>query len=163
MTMTATPTRQDEYTGPFSPEDFAPPGPPQVWALAPIPVMAPYLGLVCSVSSALVGGWLLLAPYAFNYRAGAAKLPRTALLDLTTGGATVAISGVVALLFGRSVVRRLRPVVPEPEPDPEPLPPPEPVPADEPAMDPDTGLRDLLAPLVAALAADLRNRQEVDH
>lgn len=163
MTMTATPTQQDEYTGALSPEDFAPPGSLPVSASVPVPVMAPYLGLVCSVSSVLVGGWLLLAPYAFNYRAGAAKVPRTALLDLTTGAATIAISTLVALLFGRSVVRRLRPVVPEAEPDPEPLPPPEPVVAEEPAVDPDTGLRDLLAPLVAALAADLRNRQDVDH
>jgi hypothetical protein len=157
MTMIAAQTREEEFTGLV---DALPVADIRTVA-APVPVLAPYLGLVCAVLSALVGGWLLLAPYAFDYRAGATALPRTALVDLTTGAATVAIGLLAALLFGGSLARRLRPVPAacEPEPEPELEPEPEPEPA-VPADDPDGGLRDLLAPLVAALAADLRSRQD---
>jgi hypothetical protein len=159
MSAIMTSARADQYTGTLPPEDWAPAGLPP----APVPVLAPYLGLVCSVSSALIGGWLLLAPYAFDYRAGATKLPRTAIVDLTAGAATVAISTLAAVLFGRAVARRLHPAAdPEPEPDPEPDQEPEPGPPPEPSADPDGGLRDLLGPLVAALAADLRNRQDAE-
>jgi hypothetical protein len=124
----------------------------------PAPVLGPFVGLVCSVLSALVGGCLLLAPFAFDYRAGARRLPRPALVDLSTGAAVAAIGVLAALLFAGSLAGRLRPEPQygEAEPDPEPEPEPEPAPV----ADPDGDLRDLLAPLVAALTADLRSRQE---
>ena len=141
----------------FRESDAVPATPP---VRPPAPVFGPFIGLVCAVFSALVGGWLLLAPFAFDYRAGARRLPRPALVDLSTAAAALAIGLLAALLFAGSLAGRLRPEQPfiEAEPEPEPEPAPEPVPA--PAADPDGDLRDLLAPLVAALTADLRSRQE---
>jgi len=168
----------------------------------PGPVLAPYLGLVSAVLCALGGGWLLLAPFALDYRHGAARTPRTTEVDLGTGAAVVALAIVGALLFAMSLARRLRgsdaldreaadreaadreaerepiaepdfvarplPIRGEAEPSvllqesaatagtPEPAPRPTP----EPAADPSNALRDLLTPLVAALAADLKSRSD---
>ena len=126
------------------------------------PVFGPFIGLASAVLSALVGGWLLLAPFAFDYRAGARRLPRPALVDLSTGAAALAIGVLSALLFAGSLASRLSPESSraEAELEFEPEPAPEPDPASAPAADPDGDLRDLLAPLVAALTADLRSRQE---
>jgi hypothetical protein len=156
---------------------------PFVWA-PPVPVLAPYLGLVTAVLCALGGGWLLLAPYALDYRHGALSTPRTTQIDLATGAAVVAIAAVSAALFSATLVRRLRTPAeavdstePEPicvldpdtsepfslmdEPPAEPGPEPEPAPArPEPSPDPNNALRDLLTPLVAALAADLKSRAD---
>ncbi|WP_157436461.1 hypothetical protein [Actinospica robiniae] len=153
------------------------------------PFLGPYIGLVSGVLCALVGAFLLLAPYAFDYRHGAASVPRSSVVDLATGAAVLVLGFVTAGLFGATLVRRLR--APEPvrrrfaEPEPEPVEPPElflepelepapepvrapepqPVappaaPAAAPAIDAAGALRDLLTPLVAALAADLRARDE---
>ncbi len=142
-----------------------PPPPP-----VPIPVLAPYLGLVAAVLCTLGGGWLLLAPYALDLRHGAARLPRAATVDLETGAAIVAVGIAAALLFSANLVTRLRggPAarperVPEPKPELQPEPEPESEPAPEaPAEQPDPGgaLRELLTPLVAALAADLRSHDK---
>ncbi len=141
------------------------PGPP------PVPVLAPYLGLVAAVLCAMGGGWLLLAPYALDFRHGAARVPRAAAVDLETGAAIVAVGIVTAALFSLALVRRLRmnpsaelePALesvpetqPEPEPEPEPLKPP----SAPPQADPGGALRELLTPLVAALAADLRSHDQ---
>jgi hypothetical protein len=143
-------------------------------ASVPIPVLAPYLGLVASVLCTLGGGWLLLAPFALDLRHGAKHLPRSMRVDLDSGAAIVALGVMAAVLFSVNLVMRLQPemdAVPEPvavsrpepeiEPDPEPElePEPEPEPA---AKDPDPGgaLRELLTPLVAALAADLRSHDQ---
>ena len=159
------------------------PGPP------PVPVLAPYLGLVAAVLCAVGGGWLLLAPYALDFRHGAARLPRTAAVDLDTGAAIVAVAVVTAALFSMALARRLRANPPggleefaaseeseeiegeaglgfESESGPAPEPEPTPAPAYTPPQQADPGgaLRELLTPLVAALAADLRSHdQDQDH
>ncbi len=163
------------------------PSAPFVWT-PPVPVLAPYLGLVTAVLCALGGGWLLLAPYALDYRHGARTTPRTTEIDLATGAAVAAVALISAALFAAALVRRLRaplgaeletePVA-EPEPGlaadgseslgspdamsgaavPEPAPAPDPRPP-EPAADPVGSLRELLTPLVAALAADLKSRTD---
>jgi hypothetical protein len=152
---------------------------PRVGEPEPAPFLGPYLGLVSAVLCVLVGAFLLLAPFAFDYRNGAATVPRSSVVDLTTGGGVLLLGLLTAALFGAALVRRLRgpePVralatePPElfaeaegagPEQEPaayqEPEPEPEPEPA-APAIDPSGALRDLLTPLVAALAADLRAR-----
>ena len=189
----------------------------------PVPVLGPYIGVVGAVLCILVGAFLLLAPYAFDYRDGAAKTPRAAVVDLATGAAVAAFGLLTAALFGASLARRLRPtaaradygaagyavpavagadrsahtmaaddsnaesdhpvpgLAPDPEigsrtetpgeriPDPRSSTPPAASattasastatpPASTPA-DPAGALRDLLTPLVAALAADLRARE----
>jgi hypothetical protein len=182
---------------------------PFVWA-PPVPVLAPYVGLVSAVLCALGGGWLLLAPYALDYRHGAPSTPRTTEVDLATGAAVVAVAIVSAAVFSLALARRLRtPAEVEPDPVPaaildpeaaadvfepfvmqdeepaEPAVEPEPTPAStsasasaypsapasvpipepsrpEPYPDPDpnNSLRELLTPLVAALAADLKSRAD---
>jgi outer membrane biosynthesis protein TonB len=150
---------------------------------APAPIVAPYLGLVASVLCALGGGWLLLAPYALDLRHGAAKLPRAAAVDLETGAAIAAVALLSAGFFAAALFSRLRPRIefaepehepepapaPEPEPEPEPEPQPEPEPEAAPEPEPDSApdpfssssaLREMLTPLVAALAADLRSPQQ---
>lgn len=133
----------------------------------PIPVLAPYLGLVAAVLSVLGGGWLLLAPYALDFRHGAKHLPRAATVDLETGAAVIAVGVIAAVLFSANLLLRLggadpaaAPVVePESEESPEAeeadVDVPEPVRPKE--ADPGGALRELLTPLVAALAADLRS------
>jgi hypothetical protein len=141
-------------------------------------VLAPYLGLVAAVLCALGGGWLLLAPYALDFRHGAARVPRTAAVDLETGAAIVAVGIVTAGLFSIALVRRLRanPAVepeteselgyePEPETEPAPESGAQPEAAGPPVTqpqqtDPGGALRELLTPLVAALAADLRSHDQ---
>lgn len=148
---------------------------------APIPVLAPYLGLVAAVLSMLGGGWLLLAPYALDFRHGAPRLPRAATVDLETGAAVIAVGIVAAVLFSVNLALRLRTdsdAVLAAEPESEPLLAPEPdepviavEPEPEPALgavpsarskeaDPGGALRELLTPLVAALAADLRSHDQ---
>ena len=192
----------------------------------PIPLLAPYFGVVAAMLCMLIGAWLLLAPYAFDYRRAAAKVPQSTTVDLATGGAAFAVAALTAILFASCIARRLRagrrelawqpqpayepgPVsceaalfeaVPgeavaseaassengrvaeelesEPELEPElepilappleesfsyephkpPLADPEP-PEPGPAPEPGVSLRDLLAPLVAALTADLNSRE----
>lgn len=142
----------------------------------PIPVLAPYLGLVAAVLCTLGGGWLLLAPYALDVRHGAKHLPRAALVDLETGAAIIAVAVAAAVLFSVNLVLRLRadrgPVLAvEPEPEApavaapgqtyEPAPTPATVPsARSKEADPGGALRELLTPLVAALAADLRSHDQ---
>jgi hypothetical protein len=163
------------------------PAVPFVWT-PPVPVLGPYLGLVTAVLCALGGGWLLLAPYALDYRHGARTTPRTTEIDLATGAAVAAVALICAVLFAATLVRRLHaPLGAELEPEPvvelepesaaeesEPFAPPdataaatvpEPAPAPdalppEPAADPVGSLRELLTPLVAALAADLKSRTD---
>lgn len=160
MTTAANPLREYDYAAP--PAAPLPQAVPVLVAAAPVPVpvLGPFVGLVGAVLSALVGGWLLLAPFAFDYRAGAPKPPRPALIDLSTGAAAVAIGLLAALLFATTLVGRLRPAAPQPAVEPEPEQEPEPEP--ESATDLDGDLRDLLAPLVLALTADLRGRQDAD-
>ena len=57
---------------------------PGAFAPEPVPVLGPYLGVVGAVLCILVGAFLLLAPYAFDYRDGAAKAPRATVVDLAT-------------------------------------------------------------------------------
>ena len=150
----------------------------------PVPVLGPFIGIVGSVLCGVAGALLLLAPFAFDYRQGASSVPRSSVVDLTTGGCVVLVALLTAALFGGALHKRLRvpepivePVVsyvvePEPAEDPEPETAPEPArPASEPEpqpaapaaatpiADPGNALRDLLTPLVAALAADLRARE----
>lgn len=155
---------------------------------APAPVVAPYLGLVAAVLCTLGGGWLLLAPYALDIRRGAAKLPRAAAVDLETGAAIAAVSLLSAIFFAAALFSRLRPRVglaefeaapeietdqetaefqaaeaelePELEPDveAEPTPKPESPTTSAAAPDSSSALREMLTPLVAALAADLRSQ-----
>lgn len=151
----------------------------------PAPVLAPYLGLVTSVLCALGGGWLLLAPYALGIRRGAAKPPRPVAVELETGAAIAAVALLSAILFGAALFARLRPahddaieaVQPaEPESavsDPNAASDLNTAPDSNTASDShaaadssaastgsDTGaaLREMLTPLVAALAADLRSQ-----
>ncbi|HZU59033.1 MAG TPA: hypothetical protein VFA06_24350 [Actinocrinis sp.] len=162
------------------PARFAIPAP------APAPVLAPYLGLVTSVLCALGGGWLLLAPYALDIRRGAAKLPRAAAVDLETGAAIVAVALLSAILFAVALFSRLRPQddvtefeideqsvqartfepeSAEPDVDPDPEPESETKSTEPPATaipNSSSALRDLLTPLVAALAADLRSQEHGD-
>jgi hypothetical protein len=138
----------------------------------PVPVLAPYLGLVAAVLSTLGGGWLLLAPYALDFRHGAKHLPRAATVDLESGAAVIAVGIVAAVLFSMNLVLRLRGDDPDvlatakaAEPQLEESP-------DEAAAtertelarpkeaDPGGALRELLTPLVAALAADLRSHDQ---
>jgi hypothetical protein len=167
----------------------------------PVPVLGPYIGVVGAVLCSLVGAFLLLAPYAFDYRDGAAAVPHSSVVDLATGGGVLVLGLLTATLFGGTLARRLRPqrLVPAVEPltllsgeasaeaeseaapggasaatePPAPTPnveeprrvapasEPEPHPAAPAASlaDPGGALRDLLTPLVAALAADLRARE----
>lgn len=160
-----------------------------VYEPEPAPFLGPYLGVVSGVLCALVGAFLLLAPYAFDYRQGAVGVPRSTVLDLATGSAVLLVGLLTAALFGAALVHRLR--TPERHRDPEPseieflraagrpaeaqpgqdqtrraadpVPQSEPEPASAPAapaLDPSGALRDLLTPLVAALAADLRARDQ---
>jgi len=146
----------------------------------PVPVLGPFIGVVGSVLCGLAGALLLLAPFAFDYRQGARSTPRSSIVDLVTGGGVLLLAVLTAALFGGALRKRLR--VPEPvtayaeEPEPQPErveePPvveqprsePEPQPVAPAASaplggDPGNALRDLLTPLVAALAADLRSRE----
>jgi hypothetical protein len=155
---------------------------------APAPVVAPYLGLVASVLCALGGGWLLLAPYALDIRRGAAKVPRTAAVELETGAAITAVALLSAIFFAAALFSRLRPRVglaefetepeietdqqtaeyqaaePDPEPELEPdaeaesAPEPAPLTTCAAASNSSSALREMLTPLVAALAADLRSQ-----
>ena len=149
----------------------------------PVPVLGPFIGVVGSVLCGLSGALLLLAPFAFDYRQGAGSPPRSTVVDLVTGGGVLLVSLLTATLFGGALSRRLRIPEPvteviapygvepasaeEPETTPEPARPasePEPQPAAPAAAapiaaDPGDALRDLLTPLVAALAADLRARE----
>lgn len=188
------------------------------YAAEPVPVLGPYIGVVGAVLCALVGAFLLLAPYAFDYRDGAASTPHSSVVDLATGGGVLLLGLLTAALFGGTLIRRLR--LPETATYDEPLPdsveeavgegtsaqdPADPhtqgaqaatanayatasaapsasapspsarsaaegmAPASEPEArpaapaaslaDPGGALRDLLTPLVAALAADLRARE----
>lgn len=152
--------------------------------LEPVPVLGPFIGLVGSVLCAVAGALLLLAPFAFDYRHGARTLPRSAVVDLATGGGVLLVGLLAALLFGGSLLRRLRaaepgavehgpvpeaasdPAILPEQPQPQSQPEPEPRPAAPatasaaaPIGDPGGALRDLLTPLVAALAADLRARE----
>lgn len=166
-------------------------------APVPPPVLAPYLGLVTSVLCAFAGGWLLLAPYALDFRRGAARLPRPAVVDLATGAAITAVALTSALLFVLALFTRLRPrpgpvasaaahdvsrleqelpehatsehatpehATPEPglEPDTESAPEAESEPTIDltaaPEPDPSVALREMLTPLIAALATDLRRQ-----
>jgi len=152
---------------------------PEAVAPEPVPVLGPFIGVVGSVLCGLAGALLLLAPLAFDYRQGARSTPRSSVVDLATGGVVLLLAVLTAALFGCALRKRLR--VPEPvaayvaepasaeEPAAAPEPPrpesaPEPQPAAPAASAPlgdDAGnaLRDLLTPLVAALAADLRSRE----
>jgi hypothetical protein len=145
-------------------------------------VLAPYLGLVTSVLCALGGAWLLLAPYALDIRRGAAKLPRAAAVDLETGAAIVAVALLSAILFAVALFSRLRPqagliefemAAAEPETDSDTQPETQPdtqsetqaqsqpdpeAPAASAASNSSSALREMLTPLVAALAADLRSQ-----
>ena len=148
----------------------------------PVTVLGPFIGVVGSVLCGLSGALLLLAPFAFDYRQGASSTPRGTVVDLVTGGGVLLASLLTATLFGGALSKRLR--VPEPDIEPiaeyveEPEPAEEPAVAPEPARprsepepqpaapaaaapiaDPGNALRDLLTPLVAALAADLRARE----
>jgi hypothetical protein len=155
------------------------------WAVAPepVPVLGPFIGLVGSVLCGVAGALLLIAPFAFDYRQGASSVPHSSVVDLATGGGVLLLALLTAGLFGGALHKRLRapeapafeeaayaeefeavepleepPIVPEPtRPEPEP----QPVPAAAAALggDPGGALRDLLTPLVAALAADLRARE----
>lgn len=149
-------------------------------------LLAPYLGLVSAVGCALVGGWLLLAPYDLDYRNGAARLPADSLIDLGAGAVAVGCGLITAALFLRVLfkstqyrVTRLDPAgegvadaprtgsAPAPDPvaaaESESGRPPAPDPRAADVTAPQAGsmdaLRDLLTPLVAALAADLRSRE----
>ncbi|HET9170822.1 MAG TPA: hypothetical protein VFN97_15400 [Actinospica sp.] len=149
----------------------------------PVPVLGPFIGLVGAVLCGLAGALLLLAPFAFDYRQGAGATPRSSVVDLATGGCVLAVGLLTTLLFGGSLRQRLRASVPvtsiaqepvpasasEPAPVPEqPQPRPEPAPqsvapvAAPVGADPGGALRDLLTPLVAALAADLRARDSAN-
>ena len=150
-----------------------------------VPVLGPFIGLVGSVLCGLAGALLLLAPFAFDYRQGAGSMPRSSVVDLATGGGVLVIGVLAALMFGGSLRRRLRasvpvpsvaplpmpesvsesPAVPEqpqPRSAPAPAPAPEPQPVAPVGADPGGALRDLLTPLVAALAADLRSRENAE-
>ena len=153
---------------------------PAVVIAEPVPVLGPFIGLVGAVLCSLVGALLLLAPFAFDYRQGARTMPRSSIVDLATGGGVLLIGLLTTLLFGGSLRRRLRAtipaaVAPEPlpeavsepasvpeqsQPQPEPRPQPVATVASSPVGDPGGALRDLLTPLVAALAADLRARDD---
>jgi len=171
---------------------------PEPAFLEPPPVLGPFIGVAGAVLCSLVGAFLLLAPFAFDYRQGAAAMPHSSVVDLATGGGVFALGLLTAIAFGAVLVRRLRvpefvagnagsagsfeaepaayatsgvTLVPEQarpgaEPQSQPSSPPsqpEPQPAAPaaatPLADPGGALRDLLTPLVAALAADLRARE----
>ena len=148
-------------------------------APAPVPVVAPYIGLVAAVLCALGGGWLLLAPYALDFRHGAAHVPRAMTVDLESGAAIVAVAIATAVLFSLTLIHRLHVDLPleleaeldsenapvsAPEREAKREPESEPVPTAVPKeADPGGALRDLLTPLVAALAADLRSHDPASH
>lgn len=170
---------------------------PEAAVLEPPPVLGPFIGVAGAVLCSLVGAFLLLAPFAFDYRQGAAAMPHSSVVDLATGGGVLGLGLLTAIAFGAALVRRLRvpefvagnaghvgtfesePAAyatsgvtlvpeqtrPEAEPSAQSSPPsqPETQPAAPaaatPLADPGGALRDLLTPLVAALAADLRARE----
>jgi hypothetical protein len=161
---------------------------PGAAASEPVPVLGPYIGLVGSVLCGLAGGLLLIAPFAFDYRQGASSAPHSSVVDLATGGGVLLVALVTTALFGGALHKRLRapeplaaefaayaeepeaveaveepPAVPE-QPVAPPEPEPQPVSATAAALggDPGGALRDLLTPLVAALAADLRARENAE-
>jgi hypothetical protein len=78
----------------------------------PAPVLGPYLGVVGAVLCSLVGAFLLLAPFAFDYRDGAATMPHSSTVDLATGSGVLLLGLLTAALFGGALARRLR--APEP-------------------------------------------------
>ena len=153
---------------------------PGTLAPEPVPVLGPFIGVVGSVLCGLSGALLLLAPFAFDYRQGASSTPRSSVVDLLTGGGVLVVALLTASAFGGALRRRLRapepvaahddaaepasaeepaaaaePARPASEPEPRPAAPA----AAAPLGDPGNALRDLLTPLVAALAADLRARE----
>jgi hypothetical protein len=170
---------------------------PEGAVLDPPPVLGPFIGVTGAVLCSLVGAFLLLAPFAFDYRQGASAMPHSSVVDLATGGGVLALGLLTAIAFGAALVRRLRvpeyvagnagqvggfetePETyatsgvtlvpeqgrPEAEPSAQPSPPsqqetqPAAPAAATPLADPGGALRDLLTPLVAALAADLRARE----
>ena len=158
---------------------------PGAAAPEPVPVLGPYIGLVGSVLCGIAGALLLIAPFAFDYRQGANSMPHSSVVDLATGGGVLLLALITAGLFGGALHKRLRvpeapafeeavyaeefeavepveepeaaPEPPRPEPEPQPVPT-----AAAPVGDPGGALRDLLTPLVAALAADLRARESAE-
>lgn len=106
--MTAHPLLEHEPSpgDPPQPTPWPPTPPPAV--PEPVPVLAPYFGVLGSALCALTGAWLLLAPYALDYRNGAGTVPRATVVDLATGGAAGALGLASAALFGAAIVRRLR-------------------------------------------------------
>lgn len=157
---------------------------PVALSLEPAPVLGPYIGVVGAVICGVAGALLLLAPFAFDYRQGAGSTPRSSVVDLVTGSGVLLVSLLTATLFGGALRKRLRvpepvaayvaapafesgpesvedpavapePAAPESAPEPQPAAPA----AAAPLADPGNALRDLLTPLVAALAADLRARE----
>jgi hypothetical protein len=157
---------------------------PVAVSVEPVPVLGPFIGVVGAVICGVAGALLLLAPFAFDYRQGAGSTPRSSVVDLVTGSGVLLVSLLTATLFGAALRKRLRapepvaayvaapesefvedpaavaavasePASPESAPEPQPAAPA----AAAPLGDPGDALRDLLTPLVAALAADLRARE----
>ncbi|MGH3319498.1 MAG: hypothetical protein ACRDN9_04845 [Streptosporangiaceae bacterium] len=71
-------------------------------------VAAPLLGAAGSVVGVLVGGWLMLAPFALGYQPGGADWSDTTVTDFFTGLGVAVVAAVAVVTFAASLVARLR-------------------------------------------------------
>jgi hypothetical protein len=128
---------------PLDPEDARPPHPPLV---------ASAMGIVGAVFAMLVGGWLMLAPFALGYQPDGADWVDPTHADFWAGlgllvlGAIVLIASVVDLVGRLRAAGAISTARPAPAAAAEPAGPPAPAPDDE--------LTSLLKPLIAALGQD---------
>jgi hypothetical protein len=125
------------------PEDVRTPHPPLVGAT---------LGVVGAVFAVLVGGWLMLAPFALGYQPDGADWADPTHADFWTGLGLLVLGVIVLIASAVDLVGRLRAAGAisttrsAPAPAPEPAGPPAPAADDE--------LTALLKPLIAALGQD---------
>jgi len=142
-------------------------------SVPPAPVAGPVIGVIASALAVPVGLWLVLAPFAFGYRHHG-EPPKSVAISVATGAAAALIAIISGLRFSATLVSRLRSTgalrdrraaayeaAAPPQPEPHSVPaftappaPPQPEPSGASGE-----LHELLAPLVAALAADLRSRK----
>jgi hypothetical protein len=113
-------------------------------------------GLVTATLAGCAGGWLMLAPFALGIQPATTTWTDDTRVEFFTGLGVAVLAALIVLAWAIAWVRRLRadgvlPSAAEPHPDRD-SPPVIGTRGEPPTV---TELHDLLAPLVAALAADL--------